>query len=410
MAPIPKLDLARPDFRESPFAAFTEIREQGTLYRARVPLIGKLWIATTHAAISEVLKDQKRFVRNPANAGKRVQSLLFLLLPRFMKSFSRNMMSADGPDHRRLRSLVEKAFARREVDQMQERLRWLATEQIRIATHRAKDGRIEFIDGFARPYPLAVICELLGLPAEDRAKFTKWFSGFSRVSSLPQLLGLLPSMFRLKKYLQNRFAQERGDVSDPGESLIAALVCAESEGEQLDSEELVAMVFLLLIAGHETSVYLIGNAMLVLLQRPDVRSALKDDWSLVDRFIEEVLRFASPVQFAKPRFVAADFEFHGQALKRGELVFPVLAAANFDPAEFEDPGEFKLNRSTNRHLSFGSGPHTCLGLKLARAEVAIALEEILAAWPDFAADFDVERPDWSKRMGMRSLSTLKLIL
>ncbi len=183
---------------------------------------------------------------------------------------------------------------------------------------------------------------------------------------------------------------------------------AEQEGERLDNEELVAMVFLLLIAGHETTVYLLSNALLTMLQKPDVKDAVLSDWSRPNSFIDEVLRYASPVQFAKPGFVAADTEFHGKSLKQGEIMFPVLAAASYDPQEFEDPGEFRLDRAPNRQLSFGAGPHTCLGLKLARAEVDIALQELWQRWPDLQADFDITQPDWSNRLGMRALKSLRL--
>jgi cytochrome P450 len=190
--------------------------------------------------------------------------------------------------------------------------------------------------------------------------------------------------------------------------LITALVEAEQAGDRLADHELESMVMLLLLAGHETTVHLVSNSILTLLQLEDVKQSLLADWSKSAAAVQEMLRYNSPAQFAKPRFVTQDHEFHGQVLRRGDVVMPVLASANYDPARFENPAEFIIDRPRNYHLGFGAGPHVCLGLKLAQSETQVVLERLLTRWPDLEPAFDVSCPDWSRRLGMRSLTTLKV--
>jgi cytochrome P450 len=168
------------------------------------------------------------------------------------------------------------------------------------------------------------------------------------------------------------------------------------------------MVMLLLLAGHETTVHLVSNSILTVLQLSEVKRSLLDDWAKVESAVEEMLRYNSPAQFAKPRFVTEDVEFHGQALRRGEAVMPVLASANYDPARFDHPTEFQIDRPKNYHLDFGAGPHVCLGLKLARAETQVVLERLFTRWPNLTPTFESSNPDWSRRLGMRSLRTLRV--
>ena len=205
------------------------------------------------------------------------------------------------------------------------------------------------------------------------------------------------------KYLRGQFDQVR---REPREGLITALVEAEQAGDRLSDNELQSMVMLLLLAGHETTVHLLSNSMLTVLQLPELRQTLLADWSRVESAVEEMLRYNSPAQFAKPRFVTEDIEFHGQTLSRGEVVMPVLASANYDPARFENPTEFDIDRPKNYHLGFSAGPHVCLGLKLARAETQIVVERLFTRWPNLQPAFEASNPDWSKQLGMRSLNTL----
>ena len=231
----------------------------------------------------------------------------------------------------------------------------------------------------------------------------KWFEGFSNVGSLTDIFRMVPGIRRTQKYLEQQFEIVR---ENPREGLISALVQAEVDGQKLSHDELLSMATFLLLAGHETTVHLISNAVLALLELPNVRAQLTGDWSLTDSAVEEFLRYCSPIHVSKPRLVVQDMDFHGQSLKRGQMIIAVLASANYDPAEFDRPHEFVIDRAPNRHLSFGSGPHVCLGLTLARAETRIALQQLFERWPNLRPAFDLQQPDWARRLGMRAMKTL----
>jgi cytochrome P450 len=315
------------------------------------------------------------------------------------------MIGADEPDHRRLRSLVDQAFQRQNIAQLRPRIGELTHQQLdRVRQIAARNGgQVDLIEHLARPVPLAVICELLGLPEEDRPKFKQWFSSFANIQSLGSIVKVVPGLRKTLNYLRGQFAQVR---RQPGAGLITALVEAEHSGDRLSDDELQSMVMLLLLAGHETTVHLLSTSILTLLQLPEVKRTLLADWSAIDSAVDELLRYNSPAQFAKPRFVTQDVEFHGQRLRRGDMVMPILASANYDPTRFANPTEFIIDRPQNYHLGFGAGPHVCLGLKLARAETQVVLESLFTRWPDLQAGFELSAPDWSTRLGMRSLKSL----
>ena len=367
--------------------------------------MGKIWLVTTYETVDEVLNKDQLFCRDPRNAGKRQFLMFRLLMPGLFRRLSQNMVAADEPDHCRLRSLVDQAFQRQSIAELRPRIEELVDHQLdqveQVAVRNSHE--VDLIEHLARPLPLSVICEVLGLPAEDRPKFKKWFSSFANVKSMWGIVNVVPGMRRTLRYLRGQFAQVR---KEPREGLITALVEAEQLGNRLSNAELQSMVMLLLLAGHETTVHLVSNSILTVLRLPEVRRSLLDDWSRVAAAVEEMLRYNSPAQFAKPRFVTADTVFHGQRLSRGEVVMPIIASANSDPARFENPTEFQIARPGNYHLGFGAGPHVCLGLKLARTGTEIVLERLLTRWPDLQPAFEPSHPDWSRRVGMRSLNTL----
>jgi cytochrome P450 len=408
MAAVPKLNLSAIEYRSHPFESFGRLREQGPLVQVRMPIIGKLWLVTTYAACEEVLKNDKLFCRDPKNAGKRNFLLLMVLLPGVFRRLANNMIGKDEPDHRRLRSLVDKAFQRRSIEEMRPEIERIVDLQLDEVANvaAANHGVVDLVEHLARPVPLAVIAELLGLPREDRPRFRAWFSSFAEIRSLWSIHRVVPGLRKTQRYLQQQFAAVR---QQPRPGLISALVEVEQAGDRLNDDELLSMVMLLLLAGHETTVHLLSTSILTLLQMPALKRELLADWSQCPAAVEELLRYNSPAQFAKPRFVTQDTVLAGQALKRGEVVMPALAAANADPARFDDPTEFQIDRPRNYHLDFGAGPHVCLGLKLARLETQIVLERLFTRWPELKASFELTKPDWSKRMGMRSVSTLNVL-
>ncbi|MEM7457226.1 MAG: cytochrome P450 [Planctomycetota bacterium] len=398
-----RLNLSDPKYRDDPWHHFGQLRELGPVVRIKFPFMGKVWAATTYEAVNDVLKNWEKFPRDPANAGRNNWVSWQWMIPRSLMAFASNMLGADGTDHRRLRSLVDKAFARRNIDGMAERINEIASDQLDIAQQSmTSDGTIDILDGFARPFPLTVICELLGLPMEDRPKFQQWFAPISKVKNIFGIFRMTSGLKKLSSYLKEQFKLVR---DNPREGLITELVHAEEDSERLTEDELLSMIFLLLAAGHETTVHLITNLLHCLLCHPESRSALLSDWTRIDGAIDETLRYASPVQFTKPRFISADMTFHGVELKQKEMIIPIIAAANCDPARFDDPLRFDIERQQNYHMTFGSGPHTCLGMKLARTEAREAMRTLFERWPDLEAAFDLSRPDWSKRIGTRGFNS-----
>jgi cytochrome P450 len=296
---------------------------------------------------------------------------------------------------------------RQSIADLRPRIERLVGEQLEhvAARSRTTDGQVDLIAELARPLPLSVICEVLGLPQEDRPKFKKWFSSFANIKSFWGIGRVVPGIRKTMKYLQGQFELVK---REPRPGLIGALVEAEQSGDRLSDDELLSMAMLLLLAGHETTVHLMSNCILIMLQLEDVRESLQQDWRGLDPAFEEMMRYASPAQFGKPRWSTRDVEFHGYKLKRGDAVMPLLASANYDPERFENPAQFQIDRPRNYHLGFGAGPHVCLGLKLARTETQVVLQQLFTRWPDLASSFPIHSPDWSRRLGMRALKTLNV--
>ena len=392
-----------------PAGSFGELLERGVVYRARLPMIGKVWTTTTWQSVSECLRNSDDFVRDPINAGRKNYSWIQNVIPSLFKKLANNMLTADGEKHRRLRTLVDQAFQRQSIERMTDSIQSIVDHELDKIELEFKNGAasVDFVPKFCRPIPLAVICELLGLPETDRAKFSKWFSGMSRLGSIVDILRLLPMMKKTMNYLEEQFEEVR---KQPRPGLMSALVQAEENGDQLNRDELVSTVMILLLAGHETTVHLLSNSLLTLLQFPQTKTSLVDDWSNCDATIDEVLRWCAIIHITKPRFVARDMDFHNQRLVRGEMIVPLIGCANFDPAEFDNPAEFRIDRKPNRHMTFGNGPHVCIGMKLAKAETNIALKQLLHRWPNLNAAFDVSQPQFARRLGMRALKTLPLSL
>jgi len=385
-------------FMRNPVPQLTEMRNTGSLVKVSIPILGKVWMTTTQAATAQVLKSSAHFGVRKGDGN--VVGLSWWM-PRSLKRLTSNMLTSDEPEHTRLRGLVDAAFHRHAVLDMEARISELADEFAQKLFSSRSEA--DLVMEFARPLPLAVICELLGLPQEDRPKFTKWAEGLTTVKGLFSFLRAIRRLKPLTDYIENRVAEER---LNPTAGLIAELVQDACEEEHLTDEELIAMVFLLLFAGHETTTHLISGGVLALLQDRDQLDFLRSDWSRLDLAVEEILRFVSPVQTTKPRYVKQDCEVEGIALQRGEIVMPFLVAANFDPAVFENPQVFDITRKPNRHVEFGTGMHFCLGHQLARFELKAALRALFETWPNLDLATSASELRWHERFGLRSLKRL----
>jgi cytochrome P450 len=401
-----KYDLYSDAFRADTYATFASMREQDPVF-CQPGLDGEtpIWWVTRYDDAEAVLLDDERFVRDPRLGLTSDELAEFDAgLPDSMAFINSNMLERDGDDHRRLRRLVSKAFTPRMIERLRPRIQEIADGLIDPV---AFTGEMELVSSFAFPLPITVIAELLGVPPADRDRFREWSNAMvSPALSAAELerFGVLMSDF--VAYLHVLFEERR---SEPGEDLVSALVAVEDGGDTLSEEELSSMVALLIVAGHETTVSLIGNAVLALLTHPEQRAAIERDPSLLPRAIEELIRYDGPVERTLNRWAAVDVELCGQKIRRGESVIVVLGAADRDPDRFEDPDALVLaaERET-RHLGFGRGPHFCLGAPLARLEAEIALGTLLRRLPGLRLAVSPEELSWRPVPLFRSLVALRV--
>jgi len=395
------VDFASQDYFHDPGAGIARLRASGPVLEVRFPIVGRVWITTTHELAGRVLKDGDAFSLRKDGG---VVAGLRWWMPGVIRALAENMLTMDEPDHTRLRSIVDEAFRRRAILDMEPRILVIADE---LADELFAQGNpADIVDRYARRLPLYVICELLGLPPADRPRFMAWTSSFTRLTNAMGFLGLIPAVVAMKRYLEGQLkvARARG-----GDGLIAELVRVEKEGGRIGAGEMVAMVFLLLGAGTETTTHLISGSIHELTRNPGLRDWLEADWSRADLAIEEFLRFVAPVQFSKPRFVRSDMALGGVKLKKGDKIMAMLAAANMDPQANEHPERLDLERRPNRHLAFGTGIHFCLGHQLARIEGKCALQALFGRWPKLelaVPDSDIR---WRERPGLRAIASLPVV-
>jgi cytochrome P450 len=394
-------DFTSQDYYRNPAASIERLRGLGPVVEVSFPIIGTVWATTTQALADQVLKDTDTFTIRKDDgtvAGMR------WWMPGIVRTFANSMLSMDEPDHKRLRDIVDEAFRRRAVLDMEPHIQVTAD---RLAGELFSEGSpADLVARYARKLPLAVICELLGLPEADREKFTAWAGGFTRFTGALGFLGMMPKIFAMKRYIEGHLESVR---ANGGEGLIAEIVRVEKEGGRISREEIVSMVFLLLFAGHETTTHLISGSVHELLKNPDLRDWLEQDWSRADLAVEEFLRFITPVQFTKPRFVRRDVDLGGVTVKRGDRIMAMLAAANMDPAANPHPEQLELTRRPNRHIAFGTGIHFCLGHQLARIEGKCALKSLFKRWPKLALAVDESEITWRKRPGLKAIDRLPVV-
>lgn len=396
-----KIDIRSQEFFRDPAAAVARLRAMGPVVEIHFPIVGKVWITTTYELAGRVLKDSETFTLRK-NGGP-VAGLRWWM-PSVVRSVSNNMLTMDEPDHTRLREIVDEAFRRRAILDMEPRIRAITDT---LANELFADGSpADVVDRYSRRVPLAVICEVLGLPDADRPRFMAWTNSFTRLTNLMGFFGLIPAMMSMKRYLEGQLDLAR---KNGGEGLIAELVRVEKEGGRISGDEMVSMVFLLLGAGTETTTHLISGSVFELLRNPERRDWLEEDWSRINLAIEEFLRFVSPVQFSKPRYIRKDIELGGVRLPAGDKIMAMIVAANMDPAESEHPEVLDLDRRPNRHLAFGTGIHFCLGHQLARIEGKCALEALLTRWPKLELAVPETEIRWRARPGIRAIASLPVI-
>jgi len=396
-----KIDFTSQEFFRDPAASLTRLRAIGPVIETRFPIVGKVWVTTNYELASRVLKDSQTFALRKSDG---TLAGLQWWMPGVVRTLANNMLTMDEPDHTRLREIVDEAFRRRAILGMEPHIRAIADK---LANDLFVEGSpADLVERYARRIPLAVICELLGLPESDRPRFMAWSRSFTRMTNIASFMSMVPALISMRRYLERQFAAAR---LHPGEGLIGELVKVEKEGGRITLDEMVSMVFLLLGAGSETTLHLITGSTYELLRDPKRRDWLEEDWSRINMAIEEFLRFVSPVQFSKPRYVRKDVVLEGISIKAGDKIMALIAAANADPAANEHPEKLDLERRPNRHVAFGTGIHFCLGHQLARIEAKCALEALLTRWPKLALAVPQDQIKWRPRPGLRAIAHLPVV-
>ncbi|MFJ6935080.1 cytochrome P450 [Streptomyces sp. NPDC101132] len=378
---MPVMDISSyaEDFNANPYPYYAKLRASGPVHRIRDAGTESVWLVVGH-------QEARQALAHPALSKNWQVSGLFDRTE--AASVNSNMLESDPPRHTRLRGLVAREFTARRVAALRPRVHEI-TEGLLDAM--AADGarRADLVGALAFPLPMTVICELLGVPDLDRASFRAWSNEVVAPTGAESEAQALTAM---DGYLAELIADKR---RAPGEDLLSALIRTQDEdGDRLTPDELVGMAFLLLVAGHETTVNLIANGVRALLAHPGQLAALRADPGLLDGAVEEMLRYDGPVESATFRFAREDVEIGGTVIPAGQPVMISLAAADRDPARFAAPDTFDIRRAPQGHLAFGHGIHFCIGAPLARMEGRIAVGALLARFPDLAADPDAGPPEW----------------
>jgi cytochrome P450 len=393
-ADLEGIDPFLPEYRADPNPLYHRLRELDPVHRSPAGV----WVLTRHADATAVLRDP-RFSSNPGHLhGARPQ-----VGPRRLDT--RVLLFLDPPDHTRIRSLVSKAFTPNRVRQLRPRVEALVGE---LLDRVEQQGSPELIADLAYPLPVSVICELLGVPAVERDQFRRWSSDASRL--LDRDIDLdeqamergTAAIAGFTEYFIALIGERRNQARD---DLLSALIAAEEAGERLSWEELLSTIILLFLAGHETTVNLIGNGALALLRHPDQLERLRRDPAIGPSAVEELLRYDSPVHVTA-RIATTEVAVGGTAIEPGEQVIVLVAAANRDPAVFPDPDRLDLGRPDNRHLSFSAGMHYCLGAALARLEGEVALRELVRRFPRL--ELAHPEPAYRDHLVLRGLRALPL--
>ncbi|PAF07477.1 cytochrome P450 [Shouchella clausii] len=366
-----KIDFLNESFIRNPFPAYKQVREKDPVYRFLLPNGLYAWIVTRHEDAIAVFRDS-RFITTPPH----VMDITKPTGPIHKEIMSRNLLSVSPADHRRLRRLVQKAFTPRMVEKLRGRIVDIAHELLDKVQHKEE---MNLIEDYAFPLPIIVICEMLGVPFKDQDQFRKWSDTIMESVNNPQLAEQSEQvMSAFVDYLRGLIAEKRNHLQD---DLISDLIRVEEDGDALSEEEMYALVFVLIIAGHETTVNLIGNGMLALLEHSDQREKLQSQPELIHSAVEEMLRYDGPAEVSNIRWATEDVELQGKPVRKGDMLLISLASANRDKEAFEEPDMFDITRETNNHLAFGKGVHFCLGAPLARLEGEIAISTLLQRMP-----------------------------
>ncbi|MFJ6698628.1 cytochrome P450 [Streptomyces sp. NPDC091272] len=384
------------DFVADPYPVYAALRERGPVHRVVTPEGEDLWIVVGHEECRAAYVDP-RFSRDWRTHGH-----LAPQLPAYAHGpGNAHVLLSDPPDHTRLRRLVAREFTPRRIEALTPRVQQV-TDALIDAMEAGGARAADVIDALAFPLPMTVICDLLGVPDLDRDSFRGWSNEVvAPTGPEAEAAAYGAAMPYLTELIQDK-------RKAPGDDLLSALIhTADEEGDRLSADELLSMAFLLIVAGHETTVNLIGNGLRALFHHPDQLALLRGDLpGLIEGAVEEILRFDGPVEGSTPRIAREDVDFGGEHIPAGSSVVIVMADADRDGARFEEPGRFDIRRDARGHIAFGHGLHYCLGAPLARLEGRVALRTLLERFPDLAADGSPDAGPWIPGLLIRGVRKL----
>jgi cytochrome P450 len=400
-----QFDLFKPEALRNPHPILAQMRTEAPIYRINRREMGHIpWLLTRYDDCIKLLRDErftKNMFRRPG-AGEIDPNNMAM---QAAATINRHMLTVDPPDHTRLRNLVHRAFTPRMIRELSGRIQQIADQLIDNMQDKTE---IDLIRDYTVPLPITVIAELLGVPSKDHNQFRDWTQTLIVDATRGiggERIGIAALEFMM--YFHQLFDERR---AEPKEDLITGLVQVEEAGDKLSSEELISMVFLLLGAGHETTVNLLANGTLDLLLRPEIKEKLRDNPDLMEGAVEEMLRFNGPVGASTMRWALEDVKMYGQAVHAGEMVLASLLGADRDPAVFQNPDEFDISRNPNPHMAFGNGIHYCLGAPLARMEGIIAINTMLKRLPNLALAVDPEALEWNDTILLHSMKAMPVTI
>jgi cytochrome P450 len=400
-----EVDLSDRSLRADPYPTYARLRTQAPITIGRARLFGTVWLVARYDDVLSGLKHPA--LSSDLNKRRNGRGRLKGWAPGLLATLQETMVTTDDPDHRRLRDLVHLAFSPRRVEQMTRRIEEITSG---LLDHAARKRRIDLIADVALPLPLTIISEMLGVPDDQRLNFHSWSAGFLEIgagASPLKMLTQIPNGIRLKRFFEKLIARRR---TDPQDDLISALVRAEANGDCLTEREVLSMIFLLLLAGHETTVNLIGNGMLALIEHPDQMRKLREHPGLIETAVEELLRYCNPVEHGNVRLALEDLELGGHRIPKDSIVVLLLASANRDASVFDEPDRLEIERNPNRHLGFGFGVHYCIGAQLARIEGRIAIQQLVLRFPDMRLAVPRAQLRWGDTLAVRGLERLPIDL
>jgi len=391
---------ATAEYKANPYAFYEELRRDRPVYKTLLPNGTEVYVVSRYEDVLAGLKDSRLIKDISKVRGKSFWEMIGIGRMR-----GKNMLRADPPEHGRLRSLANEAFKPKYVRELRGRIQQMADELIDKVQGK---GKMEFISEFAFPLPIRVISEMLGVPEKDQDKFRKWSGDLINSGALSSERPAISSdLLQLVQYVRKVVDEHR---KKPRADVVTQLIEAEEKGDRLSDDEVVSTVVLLLVAGHETTVNLIGNGMLAFFDNPEQFEHLRGRPELVEQAVEELLRFAPPVEYGVPRHAVSDVQMGDVTIPRGDRAIALLSAANRDERIFENADRLDVTREKNRQITFGLGLHFCLGAPLARREGAIAFRALAQRFPNLSLDVPRGDVEWWNIAGLRGLKKLPVRL